>query len=96
MSYGDGLDFTQVAFEPATPMLLDVIGLQYTYGINWATNAGDDVHTLTEFNYYYTIWDAAGTDAVSATGATTGWTIFYPTRSCRPSLERSGGLQSPQ
>ena len=95
MSYGDGLDFTQVAFEPATPMLLDVIGLQYTYGINWATNAGDDVHTLTEFNYYYTIWDAAGTDAVSATGATTGWTIFLPNEVVSPLVGEKWGFAEP-
>ncbi len=48
-----------------SPMPFDVAALQYLYGANLATQAGDDTYTFSP-NSDYTIWDAAGTDTLSA------------------------------
>jgi serralysin len=54
---------------------LDLAALQYLYGVNPATRAGDDT-------YYYTstganfIWDGAGTDTIDASSSTGKVTIY--------------------
>ena len=78
MSYSDDFDFNLILFDPATPMALDVIGLQALYGKNLGTNAGNDVHFLTETNFYSTLWDAGGRDTVDASLAQEGWYIELP------------------
>jgi len=65
-------------FNPATPMVLDVLALQYLYGANMATNAGDTVHDVRAVGYYSTIWDASGLDTVSAATSAYGWRIELP------------------
>ena len=78
MSYSDQYDDELERWDPATPMVLDVLGLQFLYGTNTATHAGSTVHALTSEQYYYTIWDASGNDTADATGQSEGWTIFLP------------------
>jgi serralysin len=78
MSYEDDYRLNQTAFDPATPMALDVIGLQYMYGINWRTNATDTTYDLSIDSLYQTLWDAGGRDTVSARGSAEGWRIILP------------------
>lgn len=78
MSYKDDYNWNQLAWHPATPMVADVLALQYLYGRNETTNAGDSLFNLTSTNLYLTVWDASGTDTVSAAQATSGWTIVLP------------------
>jgi serralysin len=78
MSYSDAFAFDRIDFDPATPMLLDVIGLQSLYGIDRSTNAGDDTYDLANYELYYTIWDAGGEDTVTAANASDGWTVQLP------------------
>jgi len=78
MSYADDFDWNLQQWDPASPMILDVLALQYIYGKNLSTNAGDTVITLTQTNYYQTFWDASGNDTASAEGSSVGWTIYLP------------------
>ena len=78
MSYEDDLGFSNTAYDPATPMLLDVIGLQYLYGPNMTKNSGDGVYTLSATGFYATIWDAGGHDEVSAATSDRGWRVVLP------------------
>ena len=79
MSYSDDFNFNLINFDPATPMLLDVLGLQALYGKNETTNTGNDVYVLDEtITFYYTVWDAAGTDRVDASASGKGWYIELP------------------
>lgn len=78
MSYADETDWNQLAWEPATPMLLDVLAMQALYGPNNSTNAGDSTHLVVGNNKFQTIWDASGTDVVSAAGSSFAWTVALP------------------
>lgn len=78
MSYQDDFNFNRINFDPATPMVLDVIGLQYLYGKNLSSNAGDSQYDLQGYNLYTSVWDAAGTDVVTAEKAPEGWRINLP------------------
>ena len=78
MSYEDDYDFNLTAFDPATPMILDVLALQYLYGKNMLTNAGDSRFILTNTNFYATLWDASGSDVIDQSGASEGWYIVLP------------------
>jgi hypothetical protein len=76
MSYNDTYRWNQLAWNPATPLALDVLGLMSIYGPNLTTNAGDDVHTIIKSNVYSTLWDAGGTDTLNLINNTEGWTIY--------------------
>ena len=95
MSYSDQYEDELERWDPATPMVLDVLGLQYLYGINTGTHAGDTVHALTSEDYYYTIWDASGTDNADASGQSEGWTIFLPDFAATPLLDTLAGFAMP-
>ncbi len=77
MSYQDDYNWNLTAWDPATPMVLDVRALQYLYGANPQTNAGDTTHLLLANAQYQTIWDAGGHDIVDASGSGFGWTISF-------------------
>jgi serralysin len=49
----------------ATPMPLDILAIQHIYGANMTHHAGDDSYALANTSYR-TIWDAGGTDVLSA------------------------------
>src|SRR3989338_7950106 len=78
MAYSDDYNYNLLAWDPATPMAMDVLALQYLYGPNLQTNAGNDTYTLPITNLYATIWDAAGTDAVDVSLSSVGWEIYLP------------------
>ena len=95
MSYSDQYESELERWDPATPMVLDVLGLQYMYGVNTSTFAGDTTHALTSEDFYYTIWDASGNDRVDASGQSEGWTIFLPDFAATPLLETLSGFAMP-
>jgi Ca2+-binding RTX toxin-like protein len=57
----------------AGPMALDIALLQYKYGANMTTGAGDDVYVLADANQqgtaYQSIWDTGGSDTLRYDGA---------------------------
>lgn len=78
MTYKDSYNWNDRQWDPATPMILDVLALQYLYGKNMSTNAGDSTYQLSVVNQYGTIWDASGSDTVSAAGQSVNWSITLP------------------
>ena len=72
-----------VVYYASTPLLFDVAALQYLYGANMATRAGDTVYGFNstanrgEFNLalhpqaVFTIWDGGGKDTLDLSGYTT-------------------------
>ena len=78
MSYNDDANWNLVSFDPATPMPLDVLALQYLYGPNQTTNSGDSIYTLPLNDLYVTIWDSSGNDAVDVSSSLVAWTIALP------------------
>ncbi|KIN75682.1 DUF4214 domain-containing protein [Sulfitobacter mediterraneus] len=77
MSYNDELT-NDFSFDPATPMLLDVFGLQYLYGANLTIDAGDTTHEIADADLYYTIWDPSGVDWIDITNQQEGWYVELP------------------
>ena len=56
---------------PETPMVLDVAAVQYLYGANTTYHSGNDTYTFDPTTpFFKTIWDAAGTDTLSASNFT--------------------------
>lgn len=82
MSYNTGWgsaypDHTDIGYGwQAGPMALDIAAIQAIYGANTATRTGGDTYALPLLNgpgtYWSCIWDAGGTDTLSAAGATAG------------------------
>jgi len=76
MSYSDFPGHQDTGFSslyPTTPMPLDILALQYLYGVNTSWHAGDDTYTFTEGGRYYeTIWDAGGNDTIEYLSALDG------------------------
>lgn len=71
MSYSDipnQYDTGYSTFYPTTPMLLDVLAIQYLYGANMSYNNGDNVYRYGDDYAYETIWDAGGADTIEYTG----------------------------
>ena len=68
MSYSDAPNHEDSGFSsyyPTTPMLLDILAIQYLYGANTTYATGDNVYTFDDAGtYYQTIWDAGGTDTI--------------------------------
>ncbi len=98
MSYNDGYD--RIGYSPSlaygwmsTPGALDIAAIQAIYGANMTTRTGDDVYRLPGTNApgtsFAAIWDAGGTDTISAEGLTTGSTIDL--RSATLKVEEGGG-----
>jgi Ca2+-binding RTX toxin-like protein len=78
MSYDDDYNYNLISWDPATLMVMDVLALQYLYGKNNSTNAGNTTHTLSVNGMYRTIWDAGGIDTVTVSGSPVGWEIWLP------------------
>lgn len=65
MSYDDDYNWNNNGWDPATPMILDVIALQYLYGADSDTNSGDSTFNFVYGeSYYLTAYDASGTDTI--------------------------------
>lgn len=77
----DNGDFTQMSYTPptmyaatgryaATPMLYDVLAIQYLYGANKSFHTGDDVYSFGTGESPRCIWDAGGTNTFDFSGCT--------------------------
>lgn len=56
---------TAWAETPVTPMLYDIAAIQYLYGANMTTRAGDTVYAFAQGEYVIeAIWDAGGIDTI--------------------------------
>ncbi len=53
--------------QAATPMAFDIAAIQYLYGANSTYNLGNTTYALLT-HHYECIWDAGGTDTLSAAG----------------------------
>jgi len=71
--------WTQMAYEGQAKKLefspLDIAALQYLYGVNPTTRAGDDSYPYSSTGANF-IWDGAGTDTIDASSATEKVTIY--------------------
>ena len=62
--------------EPDTPMLYDIVAIQYTYGANLSYKTGNDIYTFDPSTpFFRTLWDAGGTDTISVSNFTKGCVI---------------------
>jgi hypothetical protein len=95
MSYDDDYGFNSLAWDPATPMVLDVLALQYLYGPNLVTNAGDTVHNIDSYDLYYTIWDPSGEDVIDSSSSAQGWSVYLPAAHISSLVPVSIGLATP-
>jgi Ca2+-binding RTX toxin-like protein len=63
---GGGYSINYYDISPETPMLLDVLALQYLYGANTDFRSGNDIYTFdVERPFLQTLWDAGGNDTLS-------------------------------
>jgi hypothetical protein len=95
MSYNDTYNWNSVGWDPATPMILDVLALQYLYGKNMESEAGNSLHELAEIGAYVTLWDASGSDTLSAHGNGSGWLIVLPDEALSSLVDTKVGLSAP-
>ncbi len=59
------------SFKPTTPMLLDILTMQYLYGANMSYHTGNDVYKWAPGqSVFETIWDAGGKDTIDASNQT--------------------------
>lgn len=77
MSYND-TNFDLVQYNPATPMILDVLALQHLYGVNTIDHAGNTAWSLVETAHYETVFDPGGTNTLNLSDASAGWTVQLP------------------
>lgn len=77
MSYNDNSN-SYVSYDPITPMVLDVIALQFMYGKNIQINAGDTSHQIIHTGTYYTIWDPSGDDTIDLSASQWDWYVELP------------------
>ncbi len=76
----DGKDYTLMSYNdfshyngygawyggPQSYMSLDITALQYIYGVNDSTSAGDDVYYVNDANLsLFTLWDVGGNDTLN-------------------------------
>jgi serralysin len=67
MAYDQHQDYGDRAPSPKTLMLYDIAAIQYLYGANMQTRTGDNIYQWqTDATFLETIWDAGGTDTISA------------------------------
>lgn len=95
MSYSEDYPLENTRFDPATPMLLDLLALQFLYGANLNTGAGNDTYQLDSYSLFSTIWDASGVDRVDATNADEAWSISLPDTQLSTSLPTLAGSAIP-
>jgi Ca2+-binding RTX toxin-like protein len=95
MSYEDDFSWNLRQWDPATSMILDVLALQYMYGKNMATNAGDSSYSLSRSGMYSTLWDASGADTVSVNGQFDGWVISLPDTQLSSLVDTKAGYATP-
>ena len=95
MSYNDDGNWNAFNWDPASPMILDVIALQALYGKNQQTHTGNTVHKLSENNFYLTLWDASGIDTLDVSANPSGWTIVLPNLRISSLVDTRVGIAAP-
>lgn len=71
-----GFSWTYFHVQPSTPMLYDILALQYLYGPNLGARTGNDTYTYSPTTpFLATIWDAGGTDTISVANFSESCTI---------------------
>jgi len=64
-------DWITYRITPETPMVLDIAAIQYLYGANTSYHTGNDTYTFDNTRpFFKTLWDAGGTDTISASNFT--------------------------
>lgn len=60
----------RMSYYPTTPMVLDILAIQYAYGANYGYHSGDDTYVYNDSGMYNeTIWDGGGTDTIRYDGS---------------------------
>jgi len=68
---GNTNTFSVTAVQPTTPMLYDILAMQFLYGANTSYNTGNDTYTFSNsVAELKTIWDAGGTDTFDLSNQT--------------------------
>ncbi len=68
--------YSGATIEAAGPMLLDILAIQYIYGANMTTRAGDDSYVFSNSTEEFKcIWDAGGHDTFDLSNQTLAATI---------------------
>ncbi len=75
--------------KPLTYMLYDIKALQDLYGANMTYRTGNDTYTAPASGAAYTIWDAGGTDTISAGSVSASVTIDLRAAASAPSARRT-------
>ena len=96
MSYNDDANWNVFEWDPATPMIFDVIGLQYLYGPNQTSNAGDTLYHIDRTELYQTLWDPSGEDTISLEGSGEGWYIELPNHTISSLINTRIGHVAPE
>jgi serralysin len=103
MSYNTGWDragYDVTYGNQAGLGAFDIAALQALYGKNMATGAGRDVYTLPTWNLFteeqgwFCIWDAGGTDTITAANAMAGVQIDLRAATLRAGDRNAGGFVS--
>ena len=74
MSYNQG-SVANFSNPPVTPMIYDIAALQFLYGANTSFNATGTGYSFDGSLTAQTIWDAGGTDVISAEGYVGGGSV---------------------
>lgn len=74
MSYNDGFAKSVFGYD-TTPMMYDILAMQYLYGANMAYHAGNDVYSYNDKSAPQCIWDAGGSDTLDFSACTQQATI---------------------
>lgn len=62
-----GYSWSASTVVPSTPMVGDILAIQYLYGANTRANPGNDVYDFDPtVPFYKTLWDTRGQDTISA------------------------------
>lgn len=73
MSYTAAPATWETGVYPSTPMLYDIAAIQYLYGANYSTRAGDDVYSFSPGQVELkAIWDGGGRDTFDASDLSSG------------------------
>lgn len=75
MSYHEGATFALGGQEPLTPMMYDILAIQYLYGANMAYRSGDDVYAFAPRNAALCVWDAGGVNTFDFSACSDGAAI---------------------
>ncbi|MBW2186304.1 MAG: M10 family metallopeptidase C-terminal domain-containing protein [Deltaproteobacteria bacterium] len=68
----NGSSYSYWVKQPVTPMLHDILAMQYIYGANMSTRTGDDIYVFAQDAELKTIWDAGGNDTFDVSNQLTG------------------------